>query len=473
MQNGSTKYRVDAKLRVEDFCKVLKIKPTTCNILDRKIKGVTTDSRYVEEADVFFAIKGETHDGNDYVQEAVDKGAAFCVFDRAGIDVPGFKVEDTIKALGEMAKFSRAKFKGKVIAITGSNGKTTTKNITASLLGELGRTSKSQASFNNYIGLPLTILGTPPDGEYMVLEVGTNHSGEIKRLANISKPDIGVVTNVGPVHLEFLGSIDNVAAEKKELLKSLGEEGWAVINADCEKAALLSEGIKARKFFFSTTSNKVDLYVKSQIDKEAGTKLTIQRGKEVFETFLNLAGDHNVANAAAALSVATILGASSEEIAKGLANVRVETKRFEVLKIKDRFTVVNDTYNANPVSVEIAIRGASRMAGNKYLVLGDMLELGGNSSSYHEKIGALAASLNFQGLMLMGEMAGHVKSGALNSSLPKDRVKIYKNHDAVVKEIASIYERSDEKMIVLVKGSRRMRMELIVEKLIAYMGRAK
>jgi len=462
-------YRVDAQMRIGDISKAI---GGDLISVDEKltVRGITTDSRLADKDDLFFAIKGDRQDGHDFIKGVLENGA-LPVYENND-DYKGIKVKDTVRALASLALYHRTKHKVKIVAVTGSNGKTTTKNIVASILSEVGNTAKSGGSFNNHIGVPLTVLKINEKLDYMVIEIGMNHLGEISTLASICNPDIGIITNVGNVHLEFLKTIENVAKAKKELFDVLDKKSWAVVNLDDENVWRNSKDIKCNKFTYSTQEKKADLNVRKVRGSNRGFELEFSSRGKTFKAELPLHGEHNISNAAAGVAVAEVLNIDEEAIRRGLAAVPNESKRFEIVKINSALDLVVDCYNANPVSTEVALRNVSTMLGEKILVFGDMLELGEKSKDFHELIGQKASALGFKKMFLIGNYAASVRKGALEKSTGESDIKIFSDHEDMSKEVLTFLSDSGDsgKKVVLIKGSRGMKMEKVSEKILSLGG---
>ncbi|MBI2351430.1 MAG: UDP-N-acetylmuramoyl-tripeptide--D-alanyl-D-alanine ligase, partial [Deltaproteobacteria bacterium] len=347
---------------------------------DPVIAGISTDTRTLNKGEIFLALKGENFDGHDFVQKALGKEAAGLILAREsahGIDiknaqVPVLLVDDTLKALGDIASFYRRKFTIPAAGITGSNGKTTTKEMASHLLSARFKVRKNKGTENNLIGVPLTLLKLNPEDEAMVLELGTNHFGEIRRLSEILGPQIGVITNVGPSHLEYFGDLDGVLKAKLELLDGMEKGGTLILNLDDKRLAALSPA-KFKKVTFGFDPGYAFFAKGIKLSGES-TEFLLQ-GK--IPVRLNLPGRHNIENALAAFAVGASLGLSEIEMAgsiSGFTGISQRLKKYSAGGID----ILDDTYNANPASVSAALGVLSSYtsAGRKILILGDMLELG-------------------------------------------------------------------------------------------------
>ncbi len=443
------------------------------NLRFRRAKGVSTDSRHVSSGEIFFALRGEKFDGHAYVSEAIHKGAACVVVDRAwyrkvykgsarNISQPLVVVDDTLRALGDLAKVYRRKFGMPVIAVGGSNGKTTTKEMIARVLGRKYRVAKTEGNHNNHIGVPLTIFGFRDSHEAAVVEIGTNHFGEIERLCEILEPTGGLITNVGTEHLEFFGSVAGVAREEGKLFGFLARSGGtAYVNADDTRLTGLSK--KSRKRFtfgFRSSSGR----------KVSGKLFGFDaKGCAVFEmkfdgrtelVHLSVPGMHNAMNALAAAAVGFGHGVSHPEIKRALESFRAYDKRMQVFR-KGGVTILNDTYNSNPESVIAALAWMStvRTTGRRIAVLGDMLELGESSVREHRRVGSEVARKGVDTLMTFGKMARQIAAAADGRA----EAKTFSDKKILSK---TLLERLMPGDVVLVKGSRGMKMEEVVDALL-------
>jgi UDP-N-acetylmuramoyl-tripeptide--D-alanyl-D-alanine ligase len=436
------------------------------------VTGVSIDSRSLAVGEVFFAIKGHRLDGHTYLSEAAGRGSACLVVhelpDEVPPNVPLVLVQDTTKALGRLAAWHRAKFSIPVVAVTGSNGKTTTKELIAAILGTRWNTLRPVGSFNNQWGLPLTLLGLGPDHGALVVELGTNQPGEIAELTALAAPTVGVVTVVAPVHTEFLGSIDGVREEKAGLVRGLPADGVAVLNADDPRVASMARDTRARVVTFGTTAADVRA-VGEVTDGREGLALTIEHGGARQRLTLPLSGRHNVTNVLAAAGAGVALGFGLGEIAAGLARARPVKGRC-VWRMAGDVRLLDDTYNANPQSVRAALdtvaahRGGARLV----VVLGDMLELGVGVEEAHREIGRYAVSPAGASLVVgMGRHAAALVEAARAAGVVEAR-----HTETFEDTVAFLLKELVPGDLVLVKGSRGMRMERIVDALVARLARA-
>lgn len=431
------------------------------------VAGVSIDSRGLAVGEAFFAIHGHERDGHAFVADAAARGASCLVVhaltDDAPSNVPLVLVDDTTKALGRLAAFHRARFAIPVVAVTGSNGKTTTKELIAAVLQTRWRVLKSVASYNNQWGLPLTLLQLRPQHEAVVVEIGTNQPGEIAALAAIAAPTIGVVTTVAAVHTEFLGSLDGVREEKAALVRAVGASGWVVLNADDPRVAGMRADTAARVITYGLTPG-ADVHAVGAIDDDGATvRFSVEAGGFRAPVALALAGRHNVGNALAAGAAGLAAGLSLGDVARGLAAARAVKGRCVWREAGD-VEILDDTYNANPVSVRAALATAAarRRRGRLVVVLGDMLELGAIADEAHREVGRQVAALPADALVGIGPRARLAVEAARGAGLGEAHA--VDDFEAAVAHLLKHLCAGD---VVLVKGSRGMRLERVVDALVA------
>ena len=427
----------------------------------RTVSGISTDTRAIKPGDLFIALVGENFDGHNFVDDAIRKGAAAVLVeeskslpDYAG-DAAVIVVKNTLTALGEFAGAYRDKFTIPFVAVTGSNGKTTTKEMTAHVLSAAGKVCWAKKSYNNNIGLPLTLFELAQDTTYAVLEMGTSGSGEIARMCDIARPDIGVITNVGPTHLEHLKGIEGVAAAKAELIDALPKNGTAVLNADDPWCRTIAKRARCRVVTFGEAGDAVIRATDVESSPNGVSFVTSERVRVT----LNVPGVHNVHNALAAIAVCRRLGMGMKEIAARLETFAGVPLRLEILRIGD-VTVINDAYNANPASMKAAIETFRRAEakGKRHFVCGDMLELGTGSSRLHRELGEQIATAGVERLWLFGKEVAATREGAVAAGIPEKSVFITDDYAALEKVVLKAVKPGD---LVLVKGSRGMRLERI------------
>ena len=392
---------------------------TKAAIADYEFTGVTTDSRAVKPGELFVALKGGNFDGHDYCAKAVELGAAGVVVSHdveglpAGVAV--FKVEDTLLAYQQLAHAYRLKQQGlKVFAITGSNGKTSTKDLLAACLGAKYKVVKTQGNFNNEIGLPKTLLSIQPDTDIAVVEMGMRGLGQIAELCRIAEPDSGLITNVGETHMELLGSMENIGKAKSEIVVNLPADGFAVLNGDNEYVLKAAGLTKAKVIYFGLGEN-CDYRGSNIVTSALGTTFTCTEkatGKSV-SVRLQLIGEHNVYNALSAIAGAACYGVSMEDSAKALATARLTGSRQEIIYIGD-ITFINDAYNASPASMEAALKTlaeakkAAHGSVRTIAVLADMLELGAISEDAHRRVGRWAVENGVDYVLTYGPEAAYI-----------------------------------------------------------------
>ena len=436
-----------------------------CGDIKHTFEGVCIDSRTISANELFIAIKGNVHDGHSFASNVISSGVRGLIIsddtgtDWQGKDIVCVKVNDTTKALGDLASFNRRRTDISVVAITGSNGKTTTKEMTASVVSTRYKTLSTKGNFNNEIGLPLTLLDLKNSHQWAVLELGMNRPGEIDRLGEICIPDIGVITNIGFAHLEGLGSIEGVMNAKGELLKRIKPEGTAVFNADDSRLLYLSTKT-SRKVLYFGLSEDARIKALNVNETTTGISFTLVLPEERIPIELRVHGGFMVSNALAAASVGYIIGLSSEEIKAGLESFQPVKGRINIFDVRG-VHIIDDTYNANPDSMEAAIRILSSLKGNSrgIIVAGDMLELGEHAESMHRKIGSLSARSNIARLYVTGEFAEAVANGAGKED--KNSMDIFIGaREEILEDLKKSLLPGDW---VLVKGSRAMGMEKIVE----------
>ncbi len=428
---------------------------------------VNTDSRSVGPGSLFVALQGQRFDGHDFIDEALRRGAAAALCERPGMDPERcIFVQDSLRALGDLAGWTRRREGWKVVGITGSAGKTTTKELTAAVcragLGDPRLVLKTRGNWNNLVGLPLTILGASGEERVAVLEIGMNRPGEIRRLAQIAQPNIGVITNIGLAHAEGVGgSIAGVARAKGELVEELDEERIFLVNLDDEWVCRIAARCRARQITFGKGGDVQAHWVRD-LGPE-GVKFELNVLGERAEVHLPLVGVHNVSNALAAAAVGLAMGFRVEVIASGLGSGDVELAgRMQVERLRNGVTVIDDAYNANPSSVEAALKALRRFSGRRLVVLGDMRELGGESRRAHRAIGECAASLGISLLVLYGPMTHAVAEGASEAGLPRERIVACASHEEVIRTVVQHWQAGDT---ILVKGSHSLHLEEVVHTL--------
>lgn len=433
---------------------------------DTEATSAVVDSRTATARSLFFAIRGEHADGHAFVGDAFARGGAAAVvagsIDRA--DGPLIEVDDTRQALRSLAADERRATDATVVGITGANGKTSTKDLAAIVLGARFRTHASPLSFNNEIGLPLTILGASDRTEVLICEMGARRVGDITTLCEVARPDIVVVTNIGVAHMELFGSWANIVAASAEPTEALGPDGVAILNADDRIVRGFAVRTGARVVTFGTASDADVRADAVRLDDDARASFTLVTGSEREPVELAVPGYHMVSNALAAASCGLALGMSAAECAALLKEARVARWRMETFTTAAGLRVVNDAYNANPESMAAGLRAARWMArdGRLAAVLGHMAELGSISLEEHERIGDLAVRLRVDRLITVGEPARPIAIAAVHDGAPPETVASYDEPSGALADVRA-WARSGD--VVLIKGSRVAGLETLAEAL--------
>jgi len=428
-----------------------------------QIRGVSTDTRTLRRSEVFVALRGDQFDGHDYLAEAARRGAAIAVVDRdvrapAGCGV--IRVDDTYTALSRLAARYRRTLAAEVIAITGSVGKTTTKHMLHSVLASQLRGSASPKSYNNHVGVPLSILAADPGDRYLIVEIGSNAPGEVGRLSRIVEPDVAVITHVAQAHLEGLGTLEGIAREKAGVLRHLKDDGLAIVNGD---APAISEHLKAlRRVVRYGRAEQCDLRLTDCRATGDGLRVTVNKRAEFA---LPLLGAHNAINALGVIAVARHLNFSDEQIAAGFAGITPPPMRMELQRIDTGavpITIINDAYNANPESARAALATLAAMdtdGGRRVAVLGDMAELGDQSPQLHRELGLSLADLPLDEIVLIGPMSLYTAEGLSRRGMTDSVHALGPWTNRTPEEVAELVRPGD---VVLLKGSRMMALERLV-----------
>ena len=451
------------QLTLEEVAKVLGLVPGE-NYAGLALSGVSTDTRNIKPGDLFVALKGEMFDGHDYLEQAFDKGAAAAVVDRRK-DLGGrilLPVTDTLRALGDLAAYLRRRQPLKVVAITGSNGKTTTREMTVKILKQKFNTLAAKANFNNLIGLPLTLLDLRPEHQVAVLEMGMNRFGEISRLTEIADPDVALVTSVSPAHLEGLGGLEGVARAKGELYAGLKNGAMAVVNLDDPFVKRIAEIFPGSHLSFGFSA---EADIRARNVKYRGLKglsFELVTPEESVTIKLPLYGRHNVNNVLAAAAISLTLGLSPVQVRDALAEMKPFPGRLELKKLPGPIYLLDDTYNANPVSVKAALAVLLNLKGRGRMiaVLGDMLELGSQSEAAHACIGRQVAEMGLDLLIGVGPLTEILVRAAEKHGLPQNKLKWFENQMQAAVWLKSRLRPLDR---VLIKGSRGMHLETVVD----------
>jgi len=450
--------------------------------LDQAISATVIDSRQVEPGALFVALKGEQVDGHDYVADAFSRGAAAAIVDRAVLtevtsldltkpetELPGtwsppllLRMGDSLEALQRLATFWRSRHDVRVVGITGSVGKTTTKEVVASVLASRFVTLKSEASYNNEIGLPLTLVHLTDEHEQAVLEMGMYDVGEIADLARIARPHVGVVTIVGPVHLERAKTLQRIVQAKTELVEALpsGPEGIAILNYDDENVRGMAAATKARVFYYGL-SPEADLWA-DEIEGLGldGIRFRLHHGEEMMHVKLPLLGRHSVHTALRAAAVGLVEGMDWQEIVEGLRGTSQQL-RLVAVPGPEGATILDDTYNASPASTIAALNLLDELEGRKIAVLGGMLELGDYEQEGHQKVGMRALEVA-DVLITVGKLGRIIGDAAIRWGMDADKVHVVETNTEAIALLEKLVKGDD---VILVKGSRAVKMEEIVDAL--------
>ena len=428
-----------------------------------KIEGVSTDTRSLKNNQIFIAIKGENFDGHSFVQKAIEIGARAIIvdedYDISNLNFNNFiRVKDTIKAYGDIAKFYRLKNKFKVVAITGSSGKTTTKDMVACVLSKKYKVEKTYKNNNNEIGLPFTILNAEADTEVLVLEMGMRARGEIEYLTKVAQPDIGIITNVGIAHIGELGSQENIMHSKGELLENLPNDAIAIINGEDGFTDELKKKFSGDIRVFGFNDNAT-IKVENIAIQGKSSNFNITRNNISNNVTIKVKGEHLILDCLIAIETGLILGIDLDVAVEALNHLEVSPGRLELIEMEN-YLIINDTYNANPDSMKKSIDVLFSHEGNRIAVLGDMRELGENEVKYHEEIGRYLSGKGLKALVTVGELGKHIGLGLEKSENGTTPVYSYGNNLEAGKKLKDLVGEDDT---ILIKGSRAMAMEEIIE----------
>ncbi len=433
---------------------------------DAEFHSVSADTRTLKKGDIFIALKGENFDGHEYIKAAADAGALGAMVSHfVETTIPLLVVADTRLSLGHLAGLWRARFPGPLVAITGSNGKTTVKEMIASILRQSGPVLATTGNLNNDIGVPLTLLRLRDEHEAAVIEMGASAGGEINYLAAIAEPSVAIITNAAPAHLKGFGSIEDVARAKGEIFEGLSEDGVAVINADDKFAPLWKELTGDRRSITFGLKNRADVTADTDTilcRVEAGnfiTTFSMRTPQGNTEIKLKLAGKHNVLNALAATAAALAAKATLNNVKLGLEELRPVAGRLQLKQGVNQACIIDDSYNANPASLNAAIEVLADLVGYKILVLGDMAELGADELPMHHQIGVFARACKIDALFGLGPLSQHAVA-AFGAA-----AQHFTNHDELSSALSQYIAGLQTPVTVLIKGSRSSRMERIVEAL--------
>jgi UDP-N-acetylmuramoyl-tripeptide--D-alanyl-D-alanine ligase len=423
---------------------------------------VSTDSRTLKPGELFVALRGENFDGHNFVDSASKTGATGAMVDsnwkgQVPENFALIRTKDTLQAYQQLAANYRKSLPLKVVAITGSNGKTSTKDFTASVLGRRFRVTKTEGNFNNHVGLPRTILEATSRDEVAVWEIGMNHPGEIATLSKIAAPDVAIITNIGVAHIEFMGSREAIADEKGALVEAVSADGTVILNADDPFTERIAARARARVVLAGTTDGTIRASEISQ--SEDGTEFTILEGAHRCRAQLPVPGLHMVQNALLAVTAGRVFGVSLEECAAGLAAAPLTKARLQIKNIGG-VEFIDDSYNANPDSMKAALRTLAELPaeGKRIAVLGEMRELGAESERGHREVGETAATLKIDQVIAIGNLASEIAHAARDAGLQK--IAIVESTSEAADLLGEIAAPGD---LVLIKGSRLARTEQVIE----------
>jgi UDP-N-acetylmuramoyl-tripeptide--D-alanyl-D-alanine ligase len=450
------------KLKVSDVYKVLAKDADSKD--NRLISGVSIDSRTIKEGEIFFAIKGDAHDGHQFISDVMERGAvlAVCAKDRQadvqnicnGCDNIIF-VDDTTKALGDLASYYRDLFDIPFVSVTGSTGKTTTKEFINAALSVKFKTCATKGNHNNQTGVPNTLFTLSDDNTAAVIEMGMNHLHEISYLSRMVKPYIAVITNVGTSHIGKLGSRENIFKAKTEVLEYI-QNGYAVVNGDDDFLCNLQDGKNYKVIRVGIYGKNLDIRANDLVCSELNTYIFNALGTQFS---LSIQGEHNVYNALSAIAVAKLLDLDMEKVSAALKDQKNQKMRMDISTIKN-MTVINDAYNANYDSMKASFDVLKKYSQRKVAILGDMLELGSYEQEMHEKAGEYAAYCKTDVLVLIGNNASYYRTGAIKGGMQGKYVLTFKDMEDAKKVILGIIKEND---VILIKGSRGAQMENILK----------
>lgn len=430
------------------------------------------DTRSLKDGDVYIGIKGENFDGNSLYKEAFEKGAKLCILNQEmkekiekedqEKDKTILFVEDTMQALGKIAEYKRSLYSIPVVAITGSVGKTSTKDMIGSVIAQKYKVHKTQGNYNNAIGLPLTILGLK-DEEVLVVEMGMNHFGEIDYLTNIAKPTIAVITNIGTSHIGNLGSRENILKAKLEILNGLQDKGTIIINQDND---LLQKWAKEDEKYHKLTygiEEKSDVMAEDIKIQETESKFKIKEANKTYEIEVPISGKHFIYNSLSAIAVGKILEIPMEQIIKGIKDFKLTNKRMDIQTIEEEITVINDSYNASYDSMKASLEYMHKLAGKrKIAILGDMLELGKFAKQLHQKVGEEVVINEVDLLITVGPLAHYIAEEAIEKGMKEQQVIEFLTNKEVVFYLKQNMKKGD---IILLKASNALNFTQILEEL--------
>lgn len=424
------------------------------------IENINTDSRALVTGELFLALKGPNFDGHRFLAQVVELGCSAVIVDhQCQLDIPQIVVTDTHSALGQIAAYVKEKLAPKTVAITGSSGKTTVKEMVAAILSRLGNVLATKGNFNNDIGVPLTLLRLEPEHDFAVVELGANHMGEIAYTSALVKPDVAIINNIAAAHLEGFGDLCGVARAKGEIFSGLKANGVALYNLDCKFAHKWQWRLTDKKVKQFSCDKAADCFSSDVVLDENGCasfNLNTEQGKAYIE--LTVPGKHNVCNAVAAATIALEFGASFDDIRLGLAEMSPVKGRLNLYQLSEHFKLIDDTYNANVESIKAATDLLASYSGRRVLILGDMGELGAQAREYHQEVGEYAKQCQIDDLLTIGVLSQNT-ADAFNGQHFSERKQL-------MHCLVSLLENEQQPISILVKGSRSARMENVVKDII-------
>lgn len=436
---------------------------------DIEFSGISTDSRSIKRGDLFIAISGKKFDGNAFALEALKKGAKGIVSPKNIAGIPNgkvlIKVPDTMISLHDLALFYRKKMSAKIIGVTGSSGKTTTKDMIASILKQAGPTVKTEENFNNEIGVPLTIFKIRKRHKYAVIEMGMQEKGEISLLSKITEPDAAVITNIGKAHLKNFRDEKDIALSKSEIFDHMNKNGAVVLNADDKYFPLINKKAELKRKYSFGLSKKASVFPTDLAESGDSSAFAVKFKGSLLKIKVPVPGAHNVYNALAAIALSKALGIGGNKISKGISNFRPSSRRTIISYLRNGAKIINDSYNANPSSMKAALvmlsKQGKRAKNRRIAVIADMLELGKDSVREHKNIGRLASSLGIDIVVATGRL------GRFYENKRSSKTKFYyaKNNDLLADKLKKIMRNGD---IILLKASRGMKLDEVCQKIIVF-----
>ena len=426
-----------------------------------RVSRMQSDSRKVRSGDLFVALKGAKADGHDFAETAINHDAVAALVSRPISEkLPSIEVEDTLRAYGEIAAGYRKLTGVKVVGITGSVGKTTTKEMTASVLEAVYHTAKTEGNHNNNLGLPMTIMDMPENTEVAVLEMGMNHSGEMEYLSDIARPDLAIITNIGTMHIEHLGTREGILQAKLEIMRGMPDDGAGVFNGDEPLLWNIRAIGKHKKYYYGIENHACDVTATDIVELDDGVRFVVHGFGQQFELFVPMLGRHAVYNALAATTVGLLLGVKAEKIQARFSSFH-NTGMRQKIYVKNGVTIIEDCYNAGPESTEAAldVLAGIKTDGRRIAVLGDMLELGNRSAAEHYRIGRLAVG-KADLLLTYGEHSVRTLTGAITGGMNPKNTDHFDTHEDMAHMLKMRVSEGD---VVLFKGSRGMRMEKVLQ----------